>query len=115
MIAPRLRSVDRSRCSAKTQEPTRAGWGGKEMNGKGVAGAPDRHPDAAVDLRPYGPSSTPEEVAAIRRRVSWVADGIVLLHEIPIQTQFSVGVMFDELESLIAPCDRLHYLVDLTD
>ncbi len=85
------------------------------MNGKGVAEAWETHSDEAIEPRPYGPSSAPEEVASIRRRVSWIADGIVLLHEIPIQTPFSVGVIFDELERLIARCDRPHHLVDLTD
>jgi signal transduction histidine kinase len=85
------------------------------MNGKRVVEASEIHSDIAIESRAYGPSSSPEEVAAIRSRVSWVADGVILLHEIPVQTPFSVGVMFDQLESLVASYDRIHYVADLTD
>jgi signal transduction histidine kinase len=85
------------------------------MNGKRVDAASARRSNFAIEVRPYGPTSTPEEAAAIRRRVSWIADGVILIHEIPIQTPFSVGVMFDQLESLTVSYDCFHYVVDLTE
>jgi hypothetical protein len=65
--------------------------------------------------RAYGPDSTPEERAAIEARVQVVEDRILLLHEIPIQTSFSVNLMFDRFDALSAGWDRFGYVIDLTD
>jgi hypothetical protein len=62
-----------------------------------------------------GPESTREETAAIADRVSIVDEGILLLHEIPAQSPFSVNVMFDRFETLARDWDRFAYVVDLTE
>ena len=46
------------------------------------------------EQRPYGPESTPEEREAIADRVSVVDDRILLIHEVPVQSPFSVKLMF---------------------
>jgi len=65
--------------------------------------------------RPYGPESTPEEREAIADRVSVVDDRILLLHEVPVQSPFSVKIMFDRFRALAHDWDRFAYVVDLTD
>src|SRR6476619_3297916 len=85
------------------------------MNGRRVAECSETRPDLAIEARPYGPSSSPEEVAALRSRVFWIADGVILFHEVPIETRFSLDVLFDQVESLTANHARVHWLVDLTE
>jgi hypothetical protein len=68
-----------------------------------------------LEQRAYGPESTREETAAIAERVSIVDEGILLMHEMPVQSPFSVNIMFDRLEALARDWDRFAYVVDLTD
>lgn len=68
-----------------------------------------------LELHAYGPESTREEREAIAGRVSVVDDGILLLHELPIQSPFSVNLMFDQMEHLARDWDRFAYVVDLTE
>ena len=73
--------------------------------------------DSIVELeeRPYGPESTHDEREAIADRASVVDDRILLIHEIAVQSPFSVKVMFDRFQSLARDWDRFAYVVDLTD
>ena len=68
-----------------------------------------------LELHAYGPESTPEECEAIAGRVSVVDEGILLLYELPIQSPFSVNLMFDQMEYLARDWDRFAYVVDLTE
>ena len=68
-----------------------------------------------MEQRAYGPESTREETAAIADRVSIVDEGILLLQEIPVQSPFSVNVMFDRVAMLARDWDRFTYVVDLTE
>jgi hypothetical protein len=70
-----------------------------------------------VELEPraYGSESTREEAAAIAERVSIVDEGILLLREIPVQSPFSVNIMFDRFETLARDWDRFAYVADLTE
>jgi hypothetical protein len=71
----------------------------------------------AVELvqRGYGPESTREESDAIANRVSVIDEGILLIHEIPVQSAFSVNTMFDRIEALARNWDRFAYVADLTE
>jgi hypothetical protein len=73
--------------------------------------------DSIVELeeRPYGPESTHEEREAIADRASVVDDRILLIHEIAVQSPFSVKVMFDRFQALAHDWDRFAYVVDLTE
>ena len=68
-----------------------------------------------LEQRPYGPESTREECEAIADRVTVVDDRILLMHEVPVQSPFSVKLMFDRLQSLAQQWDRFAYVVDLTE
>jgi hypothetical protein len=72
---------------------------------------------STVDLeqRPYGPESTREEREAIADRASVVDDRILLIHEMPVQSPFSVKIMFDRFRALAHGWDRFAYVVDLTE
>jgi hypothetical protein len=73
--------------------------------------------DSIVELeeRPYGPESTDEEREAIADRASVVDDRILLIHEIAVQSPFSVKVMFDRFQALAHHWNRFAYVVDLTE
>jgi hypothetical protein len=66
-------------------------------------------------LREYGPDSTPEERQAIADRVSVVDTRILFVREMPVQSPFSVQLMFDRIETLSQDWDRFAYIVDLTE
>jgi hypothetical protein len=70
-----------------------------------------------VELAPhaYGPGATREESEAIADRVSIVGERILLIYELPVQTAFSVDLMFDRIERLARAWDRFSYVVDLTE
>ena len=70
-----------------------------------------------VELAPhaYGPGATREESEAIADRVSIVGERILLLHELPVQSPFSLNLMFDRMERLAHAWDRFVYVVDLTE
>jgi len=70
-----------------------------------------------VELAPhaYGPGATREESDAIADRVSIVGERILLIYELPVQSPFSVDVIFDRIERLARAWDRFAYVVDLTE
>jgi hypothetical protein len=68
-----------------------------------------------LEQRPYGPESNPEERKAIADRASVVDDRILLIHEVPVQSPFSVKLMFDRFQALANDWDRFAYVVDLTE
>jgi hypothetical protein len=70
-----------------------------------------------VELAPhaYGPGATREESDAIADRVSIVGERILLIYELPVQSPFSVDVMFDRIERLARAWDRFAYVIDLTE
>jgi hypothetical protein len=65
--------------------------------------------------RAYGTDSTPAETEAIRDRVSVISERILLLRELPVQSPFSIDVMFDRVETLTRDWPRFAYVVDLTE
>ena len=70
-----------------------------------------------MELEPYayGPDATREESEAIANRVSVLDERILFLHELPVQSAFSVNLMFDRIESLARDWARFAYIVDLTE
>jgi hypothetical protein len=67
-----------------------------------------------IGQRAYGPDSTADETAAIASRVSVVGERVLLVHEIPVQSPFSINLMFDRIEDLTRDWDRFSYIADLT-
>ena len=63
----------------------------------------------------YGPESTGDESTAISDRVSVIGERLLLLQEIPVQSPFSVTLMFNRLEALAGGWERFAYVVDLTE
>jgi hypothetical protein len=66
-----------------------------------------------IEARPYGPETSPDERAEIRNRVWRVEDRLFMLVEVPVQTPFTLDVLFDRLEELSAGQDRFAYVVNL--
>ena len=71
--------------------------------------------DVELAQRAYGPESTREESDAIAGRVSVIGERVLLMRELPVQSPFSVALMFDRLEALAAPWDSFSYVADLTE
>ena len=67
-----------------------------------------------IEAKRYGADSTPEEVRAIRDRVRLYQPGIILYEETPLQTEFSLGIIFDRIEELLRENPGASLLVDLT-
>jgi hypothetical protein len=65
--------------------------------------------------RPFGADATSEERNAISDRVSVIGERLLLVHEIPVQTSFSINLMFDRLDELTRDWDRFAYVLDLTE
>lgn len=55
-----------------------------------------------------------DEREALRKRVCKVEDRLFLMEEVPIQSPFTIDVMFDRLEELSTGLNEFAYAVDLT-
>ena len=68
----------------------------------------------STQARPEGTHAFVDEREELRRRVWKVEDRLFMLVEVPIQSPFTIDVLFDRLEELSAGLDRFAYAVDLT-
>ena len=68
----------------------------------------------SIEARPDDSVSTFVELDELRARVWKLDDGLFMFDEVPVQTPFTIDVMFDRLEELAAGIDRFAYLVDLS-
>lgn len=68
----------------------------------------------SIEARPDDADSPLVELDELRARIWKVEDGLFMFAEIPVQTPFSIDVMFDRLEELTAGIDRFAYVVDLS-
>src|SRR3954468_11875826 len=71
-------------------------------------------PVMTIEARPYGLDASPSERDELRARVWRIEDRLFILVEVPVQTPFTLDVLFDRLEELAAGLDRFAYVVDLT-
>jgi hypothetical protein len=67
-----------------------------------------------IEARPYGPETSPTERAELRDRVWQQEDRLFMMVEVPIQTPFTLDLLFDRLEELTAGMERFAYVVDLS-
>jgi len=66
-----------------------------------------------IEARPYGPDASPDERVALRNRIRRIEDRLFMMVEVPVQTPFTLDVLFDRLEELAAGLDRFAYVVNL--
>jgi hypothetical protein len=67
-----------------------------------------------VEARPPGPDASADERAELRKRIWKVEDRLFMMVEVPVQTPFTLDVIFDRLDELAAGLDRFAYVVDLS-
>jgi len=67
-----------------------------------------------IEARPYGSDTSPAERSELRGRVSKLDDRLFMMVEVPVQTPFTLDVLFDRLEELATGLDRFAYVVDLS-
>jgi hypothetical protein len=68
----------------------------------------------SFEAGPHEPDGGAEVRAELRGRVWLVEDRVFMMSEVPVQTAFTVDVLFDRLEELAAGLDRFAYVVDLS-
>jgi thiamine monophosphate synthase len=68
---------------------------------------------AIIEARPYGPDSTPDELEALRSRVSFHGNATVLYREVPVLSEFQIDVVCDRVEELCRVHDCSFLIVDL--
>jgi len=68
----------------------------------------------SVEAGPQAPEAGATDRIALQRRVWALEDRLFMLAEVPVQTPFSIDVMFDRLEELAAGLERFAYVVDLS-
>ena len=67
-----------------------------------------------IEARPYGTDASPSERSELRERVWKIDDRLFMMVEVPVQTPFTLDVLFDRLEELAAGLDQFAYVVDLS-
>jgi hypothetical protein len=67
-----------------------------------------------TEARPNESGAAPDALAELRRRVWKIDERLFMLVEVPVQTPFTLDVLFDRLEELAAGLDRFAYVVDLS-
>ena len=68
-----------------------------------------------LQARPYSPESTPEEITAIKNRISLYRDDIIMYREMPVQSSFHLDLFQERLTELAAKMPSYALLVDLTE
>jgi len=68
----------------------------------------------AIEVKKYTEDSTPEEIQAILERVYILEDQIIVLHELPIVSQFSIELIFAKISKLATQFEKCAYLVDIS-
>jgi hypothetical protein len=67
-----------------------------------------------VEAGPFEANAASDIRVAVQKRVWKVEDRLFMMIEVPVQTPFTLDVMFDRLEELAAGLDRFAYVVDLS-
>ena len=67
-----------------------------------------------IEARPYGPETAPAERQELRERAWRLEDGLFMIREVPIQTPYTLDLLFDRLEELAVGLDRFAYVADLS-
>lgn len=69
-----------------------------------------------LEARPYGPESSQEEIAAIKSRVYWYAEGIIMYREVPVLSAFQLNLFGEKLRELASRIvDSYILIIDLTE
>jgi hypothetical protein len=67
-----------------------------------------------VETGPFEAHAGADLRAELQKRVWQVADRLFVMVEVPVQTPFTLDVIFDRLEELATGLDRFAYVVDLS-
>ena len=68
---------------------------------------------ARIERRAYGPSATEAEHQEILSRVELIETRIVRVRELPVQTEYTVHLMFDQMEALVEGQGQYGQVLDL--
>jgi hypothetical protein len=67
-----------------------------------------------LEARPYGPDSTPEEIQAIKARITVFRSNILMYYEAPVQSEFQLGLFGERMHELSEGMEYYDLLIDLT-
>ena len=63
----------------------------------------------------YGSEASSDEVDILRARISVPAVNIILIHELPVVSPFSITVMWDRIDEITTPWSRFVVAANLVD
>ncbi len=63
----------------------------------------------------YGSEASSDEIDILRARISVPAINIILIHELPVVSLFSITVMWDRIDEITTPWSRFVVAADLSD
>ena len=69
--------------------------------------------DIDIETHTFGPDSSPEQVEALRQRVSLYQGDIVVYREIETANAFSFGICYERIEELVAEHGSRLLIVDV--
>jgi hypothetical protein len=67
------------------------------------------------EARPYGPDSTPQEIQAIKDRISVHSPGVLCWKEVPVQSIFQFDLFEQRLNELSKDLPYYDLIIDLTE
>lgn len=70
---------------------------------------------AKIEERPYGPDSTDEEIKALRERIYFFKDDIVMFKEVPAQSVFQLDLFFGKVKEITSDLSSFYMIFDLTE
>ncbi|MCH8904615.1 MAG: hypothetical protein IIA45_11950 [Bacteroidetes bacterium] len=65
--------------------------------------------------RPYESHSTEDEIQAIRDRVELYGSDCIVLHQIPVPSEFSLEIMFNRVDELSMNIQKYYLIIDLVE
>lgn len=68
----------------------------------------------SIETGPFEANAAPDVRVELQKRVWKIEDRLFMMVEVPVQTPFTLDVIFDRLEELTAGLDRFAYIVDLS-
>ncbi len=68
-----------------------------------------------IEKKPYGPMTRPEIIKAIKDRVYFLEDDIIMWKEMPIASVFSVKKFGEKLRESVNDLNKFYMVIDLTE
>lgn len=68
-----------------------------------------------IEKKYYGPESTREECEALKERVYFYKDNIIMFKEVPVQSNFQLDIFWEKINEITKGKDKFYLIIDLTE